>query len=126
MLRIVKTEGAQTVSLAFKGRLDTSSAIQAEQAVRGSLGAGDKNLILDLTDMDYISSAGLRVLLLANKYLKQKAGDLALCGLQPNVLEVLNISGFTPLFLIAATPDAAKGGKSADVQYFQDVRLQTA
>ncbi|MCX5796083.1 MAG: STAS domain-containing protein [Elusimicrobia bacterium] len=115
-MELIRKETAEVVSLAIRGRLDASSAAQAEQVVADFLRGSGKKLILDLTELDYISSAGLRVLLMADKGLQQKSGALALCGLKPNVKEVLDVSGFTALFRIAATAEqalAALGGKSA-------------
>jgi len=95
------------VTLALKGRLDAGTSAQAEAAIQDFLGAGGGKLILDLAGLDYISSAGLRVLLVANKAMRRKAGALALCGAQGNVREVLEVSGFTTLFLMADTPEQA-------------------
>ena len=107
-MEILKDEISGVVRLAFKGRLDASSAPVAEGAVQEFLASAGKKLLIDLTGLEYISSAGLRVLLIASKGVKGKDGKLALCGLKGNVKEVLDISGLTALFLIADTPaDAA-------------------
>jgi len=89
------------VSLNFKGRLDASSAAQAEQAVQEFLGSGGRKLLIDLTGLEYISSAGLRVILIASKGIKRNSGKLALCGLAGNVRDVLDISGLAALFSVA-------------------------
>jgi anti-anti-sigma factor len=104
---IIKNESVNVVTLAFKGRLDAASAPQAETAVKEFLGSGKTSLLLDLSGLEYISSAGLRVLLLANKALKQKSGALALCGVKGTVQEVLDVSGFTALFKVAASATEA-------------------
>ena len=100
---IIKNESADIVTLAFKGRLDAASAAQAESAVQEFLKTGKTKLLLDLSELDYISSAGLRVLLFVSKALKQKSGTLVLCGIKGNVQEVLDVSGFTEIFKICAS-----------------------
>ena len=62
-------------------------------------------VILDLSGLEYISSAGLRVLLIVAKKVQQAQGKVALCGLTPNVREIFAISGFDAIFSIQ--PDAA-------------------
>jgi len=61
--------------------------------------------VLDLGEVDYISSAGLRVVLMLAKRQKQNAGKLVLCRLQPEVHEVVDISGF--LSILTVVPDRA-------------------
>jgi len=100
-MELVQKDIADVVSLNFRGRLDASTAAQAEEAVRGFLGSGGRKLLINLTGLEYISSAGLRVLLIASKGIKANAGKLALCGLSGNVKEVMDISGLTGLFIVA-------------------------
>ena len=63
--------------------------------------------VIDLAGVDYVSSAGLRVILLAGKRLKAGGGRLALAGLRDNVREVFEMSGFLTLFPVLPTVDAA-------------------
>ena len=60
-------------------------------------------MVLDLARLDYISSAGLRVVLLLAKKLKQAGGALALCDIQPSVREVFEISGFLAILTVCDT-----------------------
>ena len=88
-------------------RLDSASAPELEQLVTEKIDAGQKRLVFDLADMDYVSSAGLRVILLAGKRLRVGGGKLALAGLREMVREVFEMSGFVSLFPIAPTvPEA--------------------
>ncbi|MNL88983.1 putative anti-sigma factor antagonist BtrV [compost metagenome] len=64
-----------------------------------------QRLVFDLSSLDYISSAGLRVILLAGKRLRASKGKLVLVGLQTMVREVFDMSGFLSLFAITATLD---------------------
>ena len=75
------------------GRLDTNNFTEAEQLVAAHVAAGDKKVIFDFSKTDYISSAGLRVILKAAK-LVHKDGKIALCNSNEQIQEVLEISGF--------------------------------
>jgi anti-sigma B factor antagonist/stage II sporulation protein AA (anti-sigma F factor antagonist) len=85
------------------GRLDSSSAPELERVVIEHLGQGTKQLMFDLSDMDYVSSAGLRVILLAGKKLRTAQGKLVLVGLREMVREVFEMSGFMSLFPVEET-----------------------
>ncbi|WP_342644017.1 STAS domain-containing protein [Rhodoligotrophos ferricapiens] len=86
------------------GRVDSNTARDLESALLPAFDGGRK-VIVDFSRLTYISSAGLRVLLLAAKQSKAKAADLALAGMTPQVREVFTISGFAKLFRIY--PDAS-------------------
>ena len=75
------------------GRLDTNNYMDAEKLVASHVEAGDKKVIFDFSKTDYISSAGLRVILKAAK-LVHKDGKIALCNSNEQIHEVLEISGF--------------------------------
>ena len=64
------------------------------------LDAGNDRLLIELSQLEYISSAGLRVLLVVAKRIQQKGGKVVLCALVPNVKEVFEISGFSSIFKI--------------------------
>jgi len=85
------------------GRVDASTAPAFEQKLLALIDAGTQRLVIDCTDLDYISSAGLRVLLVAAKRLKSVHGHLALAAVQDPIKEVLDIAGFTSLFPIYTT-----------------------
>lgn len=87
------------------GRLDSSTAQGAEDNFAQLLGKHSPHLALDMSQLDYISSAGLRVLLVVAKKLQQAKGKMVLFGLVPNVREVFSISGFDKIFTIE--PDQA-------------------
>lgn len=91
------------------GRLDSSTAptIEAELVKQAASGG---NLLLDLGGLDYISSAGLRVVLIVAKQLKQAGKDFVLVGLKPHIRDVFEISGFLGILTVAETRDAALAG----------------
>jgi len=89
------------------GRLDSSTAQAAEDSFTSLLGKPSPYLALDMSQLDYISSAGLRVLLVVAKKLQQAKGKMVLFGLVPNVREVFSISGFDKIFMIETDQDTA-------------------
>lgn len=89
----------------LKGRLDSNTSIPFEETVFRSIDAGNRKLVMDFADLDYISSAGLRVILKAAKNLKKSEGDLVLCAMQDYVKEVFEISGFDTFLHIVSSVD---------------------
>jgi anti-anti-sigma factor len=89
----------------MSGRLDSNTAQPAEDSFSRVLGEGPPRLAVDLSKLEYISSAGLRVLLVVAKKVQQAKGKVVLFGLGRNVREVFSISGFDQIFSIE--PDAA-------------------
>lgn len=93
--------------VAVTGALDTNSSGQLEDTLAEHLGRGARRIILDLAEMDYVSSMGLRVFLATLKQLKANDGRLVLCGLNEEVGEILDMAGFSPLFEITPSlPEA--------------------
>lgn len=93
--------------LAVEGRLDSSTSAQLEKKLLAVMDSGETYLILDFASMDYISSAGLRVLLMAAKRIGKAEGKLVLAALSANVKEVFDITGFTDIFIIAESREEA-------------------
>ena len=91
----------------LNGRLDSNTAMGFEQKLFECIESGNQKLILDFKDLDYISSAGLRVILKATKNLKNADGKLVLCAMQDYVKEVFEISGFDSFLPIVPTIDEA-------------------
>lgn len=82
------------------GRLDASTSNDFEEKVLDAISAGETNMIINFNELEYISSSGLRVLLVAAKKLKAKSGVIKICGMKNHIREVFEIAGFTPLFVI--------------------------
>lgn len=89
--------------VAFGGNLDSTTSPEAQQAIDGVLAGGARKLVVDFSALDYISSAGLRVLLATARRLSGSGGALRLCGLNQAVREVFDISGFSTIFAVFAT-----------------------
>jgi anti-anti-sigma factor len=99
-MKIAKVEKADVVCLKIDGRLDAKTASEAEATVKGLLKEGRRKLLFDLSQMEYISSAGLRVILMAFKELRVKQGRVVLCSLTPYVKEIFDVSNFSSIIPI--------------------------
>lgn len=97
----------EAILLEPQGRLDSNSARAFEESVLRVIARPSPRLVIECRNLDYVSSAGLRVFLVAAKKIKGAQGRLALCSLKPHVREVFDVSGFTKLFVIAAGRDDA-------------------
>ena len=96
--------------VAIAGSLDSTTSPAAQKALDAVL-AGARNIALDFTQLDYISSAGLRVLLGAAKQLRGSGGTLRMFGLNQSVREVFEISGFSAILSVYPTETEALGAK---------------
>jgi len=101
-----KKEGEATI-LELSGRLDTSNYESFSDELFKKLEEGDKYIVVDMEDLDYISSSGLRVFLSALKKMKENNGELALCCMSDKISEVFEISGFSTIFKIYVRMDDA-------------------
>jgi anti-sigma B factor antagonist len=99
-----RADGATVLTLT--GRLDGTNSATTDTALAEAVGRSPA-LVLDLSALDYISSAGLRVLLKAAKQAQTGKQKLLLAGLQPSVKQVFEISGFSTLFATFESRDAA-------------------
>lgn len=89
------------------GRLDSATSPELERVVLERIEAGASRLVFDLSEMDYVSSAGLRVILLAGKKVRAAQGRLVLSGMREMVRDVFEMSGFLKLFVVTPGVDAA-------------------
>lgn len=97
-MEIIKNNNGNALNIALKGRLDTTTAPILEAELKASLN-DVKELTFDLKELEYISSAGLRVLLTAQKVMNAQ-GSMKICNVIPEVLEVFEITGFTDILTI--------------------------
>ena len=94
-----KTEGKVNV-LYLTGRLDAYAANEVEQRLNPLTATKQVHLVLNLKELEYMSSSGLRVLLAALKRATKHQGDIRLACLRPSVRDVLDIAGFTQFFKV--------------------------
>ena len=97
-MKITKNQDGSALVVALEGRLDTTTAPDLEKELKTSLD-GVTDLTLDLTDLDYISSAGLRVLLSAHKTM-MKQGQMKVTNASEIVKEVFDVTGFSDILNI--------------------------
>lgn len=97
-MTITKNIENKTITLAVEGRLDTTTAPQLEETVNEVVSTADE-LILDFAKLDYVSSAGLRVILKAQKAMNAK-GSMKLTHVNEDIMEVFDITGFLDILTI--------------------------
>ena len=90
-------------------RLDTATAPEAETALAAAVAAGDHRVVIDFSKTLYISSAGLRVLVKLSRLVAPKGGAVALCNANPQVREVLEMSGFLAMLTYCGSLKDALG-----------------
>ena len=109
-LELKQVRSADVVVVTVSGRVDHATAEQFRVQLwplLASCAAGRDRLVLDLSGLEYISSAGLRVLMLASRDVKAREGTLIVCGLQPIVREIFEISRFNIVFRVLSDRAAA-------------------
>lgn len=94
-----------TTIVALNGRLDSNSAPEFEQQLEDYLASPGTHLVFDFNDLDYISSAGLRIILNTAKAYKSGPFQFITCAMQEHVQEVFEISGFDSFITICQTID---------------------
>ena len=102
-MEIIKETIEDVLVIALKGRLDANTAGDLEKALIPTIDKGIHNIVLDLEELDYISSAGLRIFLMALKKMQNVKGKLVLCSLKEMIQEVFKIAGFLPIFQITGS-----------------------
>ena len=95
MLKIQKTVENEKTIFALEGRLDSTSAFELESQLKASID-GVKTLVFDFKDLSYISSAGLRVLLSAQKTMNNQ-GEMSVVNVQDDVMEIFELTGFSDI-----------------------------
>jgi anti-sigma B factor antagonist len=93
--------------IGITGRLDTSNYSLLEKKLMDLTDNHQHRILVDCSNMDYISSSGLRILLMVLKQVTLLKGKFVLCGLQENIMEIFKISGFTSIFEIHPSKEDA-------------------
>jgi anti-anti-sigma factor len=100
MIDITKRKISNVTVVDVLGKLDTSDSHILHDFLEAETKTGVTNILVNLKNVDYVSSTGLRAILSAGKTLLAKNGKLALCCANMNVLDVLNLSGFSRMFQV--------------------------
>ncbi len=98
MLNITKNTNASELTVSLTGRLDTTTAPELEKELKASLD-GVTTLVIDMTALEYISSAGLRVLLSAQKTMN-KQGEMKVVHVGDTIMEIFEVTGFSDILTI--------------------------
>ncbi len=105
-MEITQKEDNGIVFITIKGRLDADSSVEAEKIVKDVLKGQTNRLLFNLGALEYLSSAGLRIILSASKEMGRKEGKIVLCSLNEFVKEIFEVSGFQSLIPIADSVDS--------------------
>ena len=95
-MTINKNRNENTLTVVVEGRLDTTTAPQLEAEMKESL-QGITTLVMDMSALEYISSAGLRVLLSAQKIMNNQ-GEMKVTGANESIMEIFEVTGFNDIF----------------------------
>ncbi|MEQ9123547.1 MAG: STAS domain-containing protein [Alphaproteobacteria bacterium] len=115
-MELKKSRIGEVLALAASGRIDHQSAEAFQKALDPHLAgcvAGGDAIVLDMAEVDYVSSVGLRVLLMASKRAAAQKGRIVVAAMQPNVGEVFRISQFDRILPVYDTVEAAAAGLQA-------------
>lgn len=93
-MEIIKSKDINTLKVKLVGRLDTNTSVELEESVKKDEDGVDR-IELDLKDLDYISSAGLRLILVMHKNMTAKRGKLVVLNPKDEVMEVFDMTGFS-------------------------------
>ncbi len=103
----------RVVLIRVDGRIDSTNASELDDALKTTMDDGNNNLVVNLSEVEYMSSAGLRALVSALRECKKRRGDLGLSAPSGRVTEVLELAGLTtgptPLFTVYENDAAAVG-----------------
>jgi len=106
-MEITEQKTDQCVIIGIIGRLDTTNYTVLEKKLMELVDNHQDKILVECSKMDYISSSGLRILLMALKKITLMKGKFALCSLQENIHEIFEISGFTSIFEIHSSREDA-------------------
>ena len=106
-MEIIEEIKSDYVTFSLNGRLDSNTSASLEKRIDDAMESGATKLIIDFDRLDYISSAGLRIILKTTKALDRANGKIMLCAMQDYVREVFEIAGFDTFLPIVATREEA-------------------
>ena len=107
-MEISTTDHKRVTVIDVSGRIDSNTASEFDQAIRSLIDSGKKNLVLDLSDVEFLSSAGLRTMVSARKAI-QGSGEITLAEPSQRVVDTLEIAGLDVLFKTFPDRESAVG-----------------
>lgn len=99
-MEITEEKRGNVKIVGLRGRLDANSSPLAEKRLQGFIEQGEERIVLDLSELTYISSLGLRIFIATAKNIQKVNGKLALAGLNDHIYEIFKIARFTTIFSI--------------------------
>ncbi len=111
-IEVAEERNAEVLVLSPIGRLDSGNVRSFESVVMDHVSSGERRVVVDFSRLDFISSAGMRVLLIAAKALKAGEGTFVLCSMKEHIEEVFKISGFSQIIPIKDSREAALAAAS--------------
>ena len=106
-MELKEERNSRCTVVGIRGRLDTTTYGDLEKRFRDLFDEGERQVLVDCSDMDYISSSGLRVFLIGLKRARGADGRFAICCLRENIREIFDISGFSGIFEVFSTKEEA-------------------
>ncbi|MFN0088359.1 MAG: STAS domain-containing protein [Blastocatellia bacterium] len=106
-MQFIEDRHESVVVVGLQGRMDSSTARIVEEKMIALIDQGESHLVIDCAQLDYISSAGLRVFLMAAKRLTQARGKLVLATMNDDVKQVFDMTGFSSIFQICRSREEA-------------------
>ena len=98
-MEILKQLNKQELTITLKGELNTSTSPELEEVIKNEL-SHVTSVIIDMKDLSYLTSAGLRVLLVAQKIMNDKKGQMIIRHVNDSIMDVFNITGFNNILTI--------------------------
>ncbi len=99
-MEITESKNGKAVVFKLVGRLDSTSSTEVEKKILDTINAASKEIILNFSQLDYISSSGIRILIRCHKELEKRGGHLFLVSVPKPIENILYITGFLPYFKI--------------------------
>ena len=106
-MEITEERTGDILILRIIGKLDSSTSKDLEEKILSIIASSQGKLVIDLSQLDYVSSAGLRVFLLAAKRMDDAKGKMILCSLKDAVKQVFDIAGFSSFLTLAGSTEEA-------------------
>ena len=106
-MEITEEQRADVLILRVIGKLDASNSKDLETKILPLITSSQEKLVVDLSQLDYISSAGLRVFLLAAKHMDDAKGKMIICSLKDAVKQVFDLAGFPSFLTLAESTEEA-------------------
>jgi len=106
-MEVRKEQKEDVIVMNVSGRLDATTANDLEASLVPVIENEGNKIVINLEGLEYISSAGLRIMLLGMKMIKKVSGKMVICEMKEHIREIFEIAGFLPIFTIVATQDDA-------------------